>query len=233
MSIIPLSRIAPAVLLALFATLGAGCSNTLFYGESTEFNLGIHVNDNPQQPLEVNIGLKRHVGEVAPPVATEQNESKTAAVGEAVTTLSGFRLRYEEDEERILLGDLYIRTQFATGAAAAELAKNPIQAVKVIDADFDADFERDPGFVSEANRQQRAEIVAGIRALEGADLTQVACNPPLTNAKLIEQKDKKDPRCAKRTADPDYARRYLIRRAHMDDATDAAFAKWRTALNLD
>ena len=58
-----------AALLVVSAILGAGCSDTLFYGESTEFNLAIHVNDNPQQPLEVNMGLKRHVGQVTPPVA--------------------------------------------------------------------------------------------------------------------------------------------------------------------
>lgn len=217
-----------AALLAVVATVGVGCSDTLFYGESTEFNLAIHVNDNPQQPLEVNMGLKRHVGQVTPPVATSENESGTAAVGEAVSTLSGFRLRYEENTANVLLGDLYIRTQFATGGAAAELAKNPIQAVKVMDADF----ERDADFVSEANRQQRSEIVAGIRALEDAELTRLACEPPLTNARLIAEKDLKDPDCAKR-ADPAYARRYLIKYAYLDDRTEAAFARWRSALHLE
>ena len=217
-----------AALLAVVATVSAGCSDTLFYGESTEFNLAIHVNDNPQQPLEVNMGLKRHVGQVTPPVATSENEGGTAAVGEAVSTLSGFRLRYEENTANVLLGDLYIRTQFATGGAAAELARNPIQAVKVMDADF----ERDADFVSEANRQQRSEIVAGIRALEDAELTRLACEPPLTNARLIAEKDLKDPDCAKR-ADPAYARRYLIKYAYLDDRTEAAFARWRSALHLE
>jgi hypothetical protein len=217
-----------AALLVVSAILGAGCSDTLFYGESTEFNLAIHVNDNPQQPLEVNMGLKRHVGQVTPPVATAQNESGTAAVGEAVSTLSGFRLRYEENTANVLLGDLYIRTQFATGGAAAELAKNPIQAVKVMDAEF----ERDADFVSEASRRQRGEIVAGIRALEDAELTRLACEPPLSNATLIAEKDLKDPGCAKR-ADPAYARRYLIKYAYLDDRTEAAFAKWRSALQLE
>ena len=123
MSLDRIRRFAQIAVLTTVATLGAGCTNTLFYGESTEFDLAIHLNDNPQQPLEVNIGLKRHVGQVTPPVATSQNESGTAAVGEAVSTLSGFRLRYQEDPTGgPLNNDLYIRTQFATGAAAENLA---------------------------------------------------------------------------------------------------------------
>lgn len=207
----------------------AACQDTLLYGESTAFNLAIHVNDSPQAPIEVNAGLKRYVAEKAPPVriATDENGDEKAA-GEAVSSFSGFALTYDREG---IFGDLFIRTQFASGYAATELAGDPEEVAKVVKADFEP-FERDPDFVSEANRQKRAEIVDGIKALEDPELTQLACNPPLTNARLIAEKDKKDPGCVKR-ADPKYARRYLIRRAYMDDRTDAAFAKWRTALHLD
>lgn len=224
-------RVRQAALVALLvaaAALVSGCNNTLFYGESTAFDLAIHLNDNPQTPIEINAGLKRHVGQVTPPVATEQNEGKTAAVGEAVSTLSGFRLRYQEDPGSVLLGDLYIRTQFATGAAAAALAKNPIQAVKVIDADF----ERDEQFVSPASRANRDQIVAGIKALDDAKAVQVACNPPVTNPKLLERAELNDPGCVERQ-DPAVARQFLIAAAFMDDRTDASFAKWKAALGLN
>jgi hypothetical protein len=219
-----------AGVLLVVATAGAGCSDSLFYGESTEFNFALHFNDNPQQPLEVNIGLKRHVGQVTPPVATEQNESGKAAVGEAVSTLSGFRLRYQEEAGSAspLNNDLYIRTQFATGAAAAELAKNPIQAVKVIDADFVSD----PTFVSEANRTARGEVIEGIRRFDASKVSDLSCHPPVTNTRLLEIAEQSDPGCVKR-ADPDFARQFLIELAFEDDRTPASFAKWRSALGMN
>jgi hypothetical protein len=216
-----------AALLAVVATVGAGCSDTLFYGESTEFNLAIHVNDNPQQPLEVNMGLKRHVGQVTPPVATSQNESGTAAVGEAVSTLSGFRLRYQETDTNPLRNDLYIRTQFATGAAAAELAKNPIQAVKVIDADF----ERSAEFVSPASQARHDRIVAAIKALDDVAATAMACHPPIHNGANKAIADRSDPLCESRR-DPNFARSFLVAASFEDDRTDEAFKGWETALNL-
>jgi hypothetical protein len=216
-----------AALLAAVATVGAGCSDTLFYGESTEFNLAIHVNDNPQQPLEVNMGLKRHVGQVTPPVATSENDSGTAAVGEAVSTLSGFRLRYQETDTNPLSNDLCIRTQFATGAAAAELAKNPIQAVKVIDADF----ERSSEFVSPASQARHDRIVAAIKALDDAAATAMACHPPIHNSINKAIADKSDPLCESRR-DPSFARSFLVAASFEDDRTNEAFKGWETALNL-
>src|SRR5262245_44115540 len=117
-------RFAALYLLGSVAALLAGCTNTLFYGEKTAFSMAIHLNDNPQTPVEVNVGLKRQVGEIAPPVATEER-GENVPVGEAVSSLSGFRLRYEENPNNILLGDLYIRTQFASGIAATVLAEDP------------------------------------------------------------------------------------------------------------
>ncbi|HET6160388.1 MAG TPA: hypothetical protein VFE34_18735 [Dongiaceae bacterium] len=112
----------------------AGCQDTLIYGESTSFNLAIHVNDNPQTPLEVNAGLKRYVGEMAPPVATKKDDAgKTKADGEAVSSFSGFALTYDREG---IFGDLFIRTQFASGQPARELAKKPAAAAEVVHADF-------------------------------------------------------------------------------------------------
>lgn len=219
--------VAAAVIAGVMLT---GCQDTLIYGESTAFNLAIHANDNPQTPIEVNAGLKRYVGEMAPPVLTKENDQGTKkADGEAVSSFSGFALTYDPDG---IFGELFIRTQFASGVPAQLLAEEPRAAIEVINATFDP-IERDAEFVTEANRKQRAEIVAGIKSLEGDDLTQLACNPPLTSARLIAQKDDDDPGCVKRTADPEYARLYLMRNAYLDDRTDAAFAKWKAALHLN
>jgi hypothetical protein len=222
-------RLSRVVVLALVAALAGGCTNTLFYGESTEFNLAIHLNDNPQQPLELNMGLKRHAGQVTPPIATEQNEAGTAAVGEAVTTLSGFRLRYQDDSNSIspLSNDLYIRTQFATGAAAAELAKNPIEAVKVMRADF----ERPADFPSPASQARHDRIVGAIKALDDATATAMACHPPIHNSQTRMLADKSDPLCESRR-DPAFARKFLVQASFEDDRTDEAFEGWETALNL-
>ena len=200
-------------------SLGAGCSDTLFYGESTEFNLAIHFNDNPQQPLEVNIGLKRHVGQVTPPVATEQNESGNKprlAKRSARCPGSGCGIRRTAGSASPLNNDLYIRTQFATGAAAAELAKNPIQAVKVIDADFVSD----PTFVSEPNRTARGEIIEGIRRFDASKVSDLSCHPPVANTRLLEIAEQSDPGCVKRH--PDFARQFLIELAFEDDRTPAS-----------
>lgn len=219
--------VAVAMSLGATAILVTACQDTLFYGENTAFNLAIHLNDNPQTPIEVNTGLKRHVGQVTPPVATEQNEGKTAAVGEAVTTLSGFRLRYEEDDTSVLLGDLYIRTQFATGEAASLLADNPIQAVKVMDADF----ERDASFAAPETQARVGKILDGIKALDDGKALALACNPPVKGSKIAELIAARDPTCQRATIAA-AARHVLLMQASLDDRTESNLNAWEDALGL-
>lgn len=221
----PRRRVAPAALLVIAAGFAAGCQDTLVYGESTAFNLAIHLNDNPQTPIEVNAGLKRHVGEMAPPVAMSEDEGK--AVGEAVSSFSGFRLRYEEDENSVLLGDLYIRTQFATGKAATTLAGNPAEAVKVMDADF----ERDAAFVTEGAQDRVGNIVAAINALDDASAIALACNPPVKTSKMAELIAARDPQC-QRASDGAAARQVLAMQATLDDRSEINLNDWESALNL-
>jgi hypothetical protein len=204
----------------------AACQDTLIYGESTAFNLAIHVNDSPQAPLEVNAGLKRYVAEKAPAVSTGSDEDgDDTAVGQAVSSFSGFALTYDREG---IFGDLFIRTQFASGHAARALAGEPAEAAKVVHADFTGD----PIFVSEAARSARGEIVDGIRSLDDAKASALACNPPVTNARLLEIAGQSDPGCVKR-ADPAFARQFLTELAFEDDRTPESFAKWRSALGLD
>lgn len=224
---IHLRRLAMLPLIGIVAALSAGCNNTLFYGEKTAFSMAIHLNDNPQTPVEVNMGLKRHVGEVAPPVATQEEAGKNVPVGEAVSSLSGFRLRYEENPNNILLGDLYIRTQFATGIAATILAENPAQAIQVIKADF----ERSEAFLGEGVQERVDNIVAGIGNLDDASALALACNPPVTHSTMAALIAARDPSCQRRS-DPAAARQILTMQATLDDRNDQNLKAWEQALNL-
>jgi hypothetical protein len=224
---IHLRRLAMLPLIGIVAALSAGCNNTLFYGEKTAFSMAIHLNDNPQTPVEVNMGLKRHVGEVAPPVATQEEAGKNVPVGEAVSSLSGFRLRYEENPNNILLGDLYIRTQFATGIAATILAENPAQAIQVIKADF----ERSEAFLTEDVQERVDNIVAGIGNLDDASALALACNPPVTHSTMAALIAARDPSCQRRS-DPAAARQILTMQATLDDRNEQNLKAWEQALNL-
>jgi hypothetical protein len=220
-------RFAALCLLGCVAAVSAGCSNTLFYGEKTAFSLAIHLNDNPQTPVEVNVGLKRHVGEIAPPVGTEDEAGKDVAVGEAVSSLSGFRLRYEENPNNILLGDLYIRTQFATGIAATILAEDPAQAIKVIRADF----ERSPEFVAE-NVQLRVERIQG--AIDGLDSTatfNLLCDPAIVHNETADITAARESVCQQRD-DPVAAKNLLRTQAFLDERDEQRLTAWETSLGL-
>jgi hypothetical protein len=171
------------------AILATACHDTLYYGEATGFNLAVKLNDNPQSPVEANAGLKRRVLEVAPPVAVAANDSgHDKAAGEAASSFSGFRLKYTEDG---IFGKLRIRTQFATGAAAIDLADQPAAVAQVVQADF----KRKPDFVSSANRQRVSSLVGKVSTLDDGVAIAVACSPPLPEdqVKVLEGKGVKMP----------------------------------------
>lgn len=217
----------PLLLAACMATWG--CQDTLVYGESTEFNLAIHANDNPQTPVEVNVGLKRYVGEKAPPVAVkEDGNGQTKADGEAVSSFSGFALEYEENPVFALAGTLHIRTQFASGAAAAALAENPIQAAAVVKTKFD----RDPEFVSTVVQDRHERILVAIEALDDPTAIALACDPPIHNAGVRAEAAASDPGCVKRR-EPAFARQFLVDRSFQDDRNEVSFRGWETKLGIN
>jgi hypothetical protein len=224
MQTIPLPRLAALLFLA---ALSAGCGNTLFYGEKTAFSMAIHLNDNPQTPVEVNMGLKRHVGEIAPPVATEEQAGNDVPVGEAVSSLSGFRLRYEENPNNILLGDLYIRTQFASGIAATILAEKPAQAIEVVRADF----ERSPDFV-ELHVQKRVDRIRGaIEGLGTEPTFTLLCDPAITHNEKAEITAARETVCQQRD-NPKAAKNLLLMQAFLDERTEQRLTAWEMALGL-
>jgi hypothetical protein len=215
-------------LLLLIAMALTGCQDTLVYGESTAFNLAIHVNDNPQTPIEVNAGLKRYIGEMAPPVAHKTDKNgKTKASGEAVSSFSGFALNYEEDPTFAIGGTLHIRTQFASGAAAKELSESPKQAAKVMKATF----VRSPDFLSPEKQARNERILEAIDELSDDRAIELACQPPTHDRTMVDEANRLDPECALRK-DPEYAREFLIDQALDDDRTEEAFKGWEEALAL-
>lgn len=218
-----------AFLVSLVACMGTwGCQDTLVYGESTEFNLAIHVNDNPQTPVEVNAGLKRYVGEKAPPLAIKKDDNgQNKADGEAVSSFSGFALEYEENPVFALLGTLHIRTQFASGAAAAALAENPIQAVAVVKTKFD----RDPEFLLKETQERHARIVTAIKQLSDPKAVALACNPPVHDPDVRQYVATTDPGCVLRK-DPKYARQFLIDRSYEDDRQEETLKGWESKLGI-
>jgi hypothetical protein len=206
----------------------SGCQDTLVYGESTAFNLAIHVNDNPQTPVEVNAGLKRYVGEKAPPVLLEKDQGKNKASGEAVSSFSGFSLVYERNAALALAGTLHIRTQFATGSAAAALADNPIQAAAVVKTSFD----RDPEFVSPDTQARHERILGAIEHLDDSTAVALACDPPIHNADVRAKAIASDPGCVKRK-DPAFARQFLVDRSIQDDRSEESFKEWESKLGIN
>ena len=213
-----------AGLVAIGALLAA-CQDTLLYGESTAFNLAIHVNDSPQAPIEVNAGLKRYVAETAPPVliATDENGDDKAA-GEAVSSFSGFALTYDREG---IFGDLFIRTQFASGYAATELAGDPAEAAKVVHADF----AHDADFVSEANQLRVQRIQGAIDGLNQDATFNLLCDPAITRNENADMVAARESICQEKS-NPLAAKNLLRTQAFVDQRSEQGLAAWETALGL-
>jgi hypothetical protein len=213
-------------LLIAAAAIGlAGCNNTLYYGESTSFDLALHVNDNPQTPIEANAGLKRRVLEVAPPLSVDSSDQQHRPLGEAANSFSGFRLKFDPDP---VFGPLAIRTQFATGQAAETLADDPQAVAAVVDAQFD--YERSADFVTKANIEHRDRFITAINAMDAPAAIAAACSP-VKDPKLDADSTLSMPAadCANGTND-ELARYVLLRRVQESDPS--TYPAWDQKLNI-
>ena len=116
----------------LFMLGTAACTDSLVFSEYSGFNLGISVNDEPSTPLQVNAGLERTVLAFAPPVGDADTAGNVR--GDAVSLFSGFRLDddHAAPNSSAFGGTLRIRSQFASGMAARNIAQNPSAAAKVV-----------------------------------------------------------------------------------------------------
>jgi hypothetical protein len=160
-------------LLGLF--LLTGCSRTLVFVERTGINLGIFVKPNESTPLVVNFGLDRKVGSIVPATgeATQQGTN-----GEAVNMYAGFRAAYDPKvvgtDVQPFGGDLRIRTQFASGAAATAVAGDPAVVAKIVDVTkplvFNASFREVTPTQNRADVKQRIDTLSGLQRVRLANL---------------------------------------------------------------
>ena len=120
---------APATLAAAILALG-GCADGLVYGERTSFNLAsIRLNDDPAQPVSVELGFDRDVVLVAPPIGgVVVDDGERTPSGEAVSQFSTFTVKSTTPflepptSTTELLG---VQTRFASGEAALAIASEP------------------------------------------------------------------------------------------------------------
>jgi hypothetical protein len=116
-----------AAALALLGALAA-CGDALVYSERTSFDLAsIRLNDDAAQPLGVSLGFNRQVVTVAPPLGgTTLENGKPVASGQAVSQFSTFRVEavpaFVGEPQPTLLA---VRSRFASGEAALEIAQAP------------------------------------------------------------------------------------------------------------
>lgn len=119
-----------------------GCSDTLVYVERTAFSLAaVNFSGDVDEPINVNIGLRRSVIALAPPIGGRiESDSllggQKTPEGEATSMFSGFKLAYDPMTGTGLTGDLTIRTQFASGGAALEISGEPQIVKQIMDVDF-------------------------------------------------------------------------------------------------
>lgn len=153
---------------AIFLLLASGCGNTLLYSEGTGFNLGIKVNDHPSTPIDVNFGLERELAGVIPAKGNIETDaySVKGPSGEAASLISGFDLRYVNDQGEVIKkpfgGTLKIRTQFVSGKAATTIAggKKATQSLKAITT------LRSPVIVSEELQARRKSAADWVKSLD-------------------------------------------------------------------
>lgn len=123
----------PSLAAALLPLMAVACSDAMVYGERTSFDLAIGVNEAIALPVSVNAGFHRTAAGLIPPRggAGEDAGGTAAPEGEAVSMISGFRLEHEDDPAAALGGKLTIKTQFASGAAAIDVSKEPRIAARI------------------------------------------------------------------------------------------------------
>ena len=120
------ARTIPCLLVALAVLTAGGCSRTLVFAEREGVNLAIRADATRSPPLEVNFGYKRDVGTTVPAVAEKQGSGGAPEPdGEAVNMISGFQVLSKKiDPTKPTNVDLTIRSRFASGSAAINVAEN-------------------------------------------------------------------------------------------------------------
>ena len=124
----------PGATLALITLVSAGCTNqALVYGERNSLHVAsVQVNDNTAEPLRLNVGFRRTIATMAPPLASA---SETGAKGDAVSAFSSFNLFSDDKNATTIIDPFVINTKFASGKAARNLASNPDAVAQILGID--------------------------------------------------------------------------------------------------
>ena len=203
----------------------AACGDTLVYGERTGFNLSVEVGQDPATPVNVNIGLRRTVVSVVPPIDSEPGEDgQPHPNGEAVSMISGFELT-DQPRQNPLDPDLQIRSQFASGEAAVLVSGNP----DVVRAIADTNFKRSADFASLATRNRVKKLLDETETLQNQAIINLATSPPVDDPdvdRLIEQLDPND----RRASDPAVALRMLKTRISYRKDDPSILKAWEAAV---
>ena len=212
----PLGRVSVQSLLAGACMMGlAACGDTLVYGERTGLNLAIEVNQDPETPVNVNLGLRRTVVSVVPAVDSESGEDgQSHPKGEAVSMISGFDLS-DKERDNPLDPDLQIRTQFASGKAAVLVSEEP----EVVSAIAGVQFQRSAAFASLATRNRVGKLLSETETLQDQAIIDLASSPPVADPEVDQLIQRLDPN-NRRARNPDIALRMLKTRIsyRKDDA---------------
>ena len=162
------ARTIPCLLAALAVLTAGGCSRTLVFAEREGVNLAIRADATRSPPLEVNFGYKRDVGTTVPAIAEKQGRGGAPEpAGEAVNMISGFEVlsnKIDPSPNKPPDVDLTIRSRFASGSAAKEVAKSA-PAVAAIARLSD-------GPVNATLPELRQRVRDAINALQGLSSTQ-------------------------------------------------------------
>ena len=201
MTIHTLARIAVVTGLLSAALALSACKNTIVFGAQREVDVSASINEDTAEPVVVNIGFNSLIAGVVPPVS-ERKESSDAnnldatapnekhlifgrPAGEAASIFSGFHY-ISATGVSLTPGqppfqyDTEIRSQFASGAAAIIIAKNPVAVKHVVDVDHV--YNRGPDFATPAHLTHLELLHARIDGLPEDKLKELYLSPPTHDA---------------------------------------------------
>jgi hypothetical protein len=105
-------RIAFLTVCILVSGCLSGCGNTLYFMEGTKTALAVEVSASSPEPVALTAGYKRTIATLVPPREGDTAGANRNAKGEALSLISRFQLKYDQDD------DVRLENLFVTGAAA-------------------------------------------------------------------------------------------------------------------
>lgn len=120
-------RLCSTLLVGACLTVLAGCENTLVFGESTGFNLGIEADAAKAVPFEANAGLRRQVVGLVPPLGRDENGRPNT---EATNLVGTIRIAQTTGSTGPFDTQVTVASGYATGPAAVALVNGTTENPK-------------------------------------------------------------------------------------------------------